>query len=39
MLLFLGGGWNCPKFEDENLSEKFQAKMELCQIGPGEYQV
>jgi hypothetical protein len=24
----------CPKFEDENLSETFKAKMEFCKIGP-----
>jgi hypothetical protein len=24
----------CPKFEDEKLSEKFLAKMELCKIDP-----
>jgi hypothetical protein len=24
----------CPKFEDENLSEKFSADMEFCRIGP-----
>jgi hypothetical protein len=24
----------CPKFEDENLSEKFLAKVEFCNIDP-----